>query len=66
VLAAGEMDVTEGIIVAINDHSGSYATSSVMDVDPTFSAAVLDALDRISAPLSRPERTRLERKAGRR
>jgi hypothetical protein len=66
VLAAGEMDVIEGTIIAVNDHSGTYVTHGLMDLDPTFSEAVLTALDRIGAPIDPRERRRLESKAGER
>jgi len=45
VLAAGELEVRRGIIVGLNDHSGSYGTYGKLDSDPAFAAAVVRALD---------------------
>lgn len=64
VLAAGEMDVLDGIVTAVNDHSGTYVTHGLMDLDPAFGRAVVTALDRIDVPIHPRERKRLEDKAG--
>ncbi|MEA2491778.1 MAG: hypothetical protein QOH21_3570 [Acidobacteriota bacterium] len=65
VVAAGEMDIENGVIVAINDHSGSYLTYGSLDLDPAFADAVLIAIDRANAPLDSRERLRLGKKAQR-
>jgi hypothetical protein len=65
VFAAGELTVNDGIIVRVNDRSGSYRTVGKIDIDRRFAEAVLTAIDRASAPLSGSERSRLREKAGR-
>jgi len=41
--AAGEIQMREGIIVDINDRSGSYGTTGLMRVDRRMSKAILEA-----------------------
>jgi len=65
VRAAGEIDLSRGVISMINDASGSYGTRGMMDVDPSIADSVLVALDRSGAPLRRSVRRMLEQKAGR-
>ena len=65
VIAAGELDIENGVIVAVNDHSGSYLTYGRLDLDPAFADSVLTAIDRAEAPLDIRERLRLEKKARR-
>lgn len=66
VRAAGELTVIDGIIVAVNDHSGSYRTAGELDTDRRFAEAVLTAIERISAPLHDSASSGLREKAGRR
>jgi hypothetical protein len=66
VRAAGELSVVDGIIVAVNDFSGSYRTAGKLDTDRRFAEAVLTAIDRASIPLHWVERERLRKRAGRR
>lgn len=66
VRAAGELEIEAGVIVEVGDISGTYGTPGRIQTDPSFADAVLNALDRASAPIERSERRRLERRAGRR
>jgi hypothetical protein len=50
--AAGELEVADGIVVSINDHSGSYGTIGMMRVDRRMPRAVLVAMRRAKVPLS--------------
>jgi hypothetical protein len=59
VRAAGEMEIKNGVITAVNDASGTYGTVGMIRTDPLFVTAVLSALDRIEAPISAEERERL-------
>lgn len=52
VLAAGEIQFTDGVVTDINDLSGSYGTQSVMESDPTFARDLLAALERAGIPVS--------------
>jgi hypothetical protein len=61
--AAGELEVLDGIIVEINDISGSYGTRGHLQSDSEFAQAVLKALFLAEAPVHRPERLRLRRRA---
>jgi len=65
VRAAGELEVESGVIVKVDDISGTYGTPGRIQTDPLFADAVLTALDGIHAPIERNERQRLERRAGR-
>jgi len=66
VRAAGDLEVFEGMIVTVNDHSGSYGTAGRLDTDRRFAEAVLTAIDDAGAPVYASERVRLRSKAGRR
>lgn len=66
VRAAGELSVRGGIIIAVNDRSGSYRTAGKMDTDRRFAEAVLTAIDRAGGTLADAERARLREQAGRR
>lgn len=66
VRAAGELQVVGGIIVKVNDFSGSYRTVGKLDTDRRFAEAVLTACERASASFSPLEFAWLRRKAGRR
>jgi hypothetical protein len=66
VRAAGELSVVDGIIVEVNDFSGSYRTAGKLDTDRRFAEAVLTAIDGASIPLHPVEREQLRKKAGRR
>jgi len=57
--------VIDGIIVGVNDRSGSYRTAGRLDIDRRFGEAVLTALERAGAPITEAERSRLRAKAGR-
>jgi hypothetical protein len=63
VLAAGELEVREGTIVGLNDHSGSYGTYGKLDSDPSFATAVLLAVKLSGAPLTGALRQRLRRRS---
>jgi hypothetical protein len=52
VRAAGEVQIQDGIIVDINDLSGSYGTRAIMNNDPQFSCDVLEAIVRGNIPAS--------------
>jgi hypothetical protein len=45
VLAAGEMCVYEGTVVALNDVSGSYSTRGALESDPRFVRVLLQFFD---------------------
>ena len=66
VRAAGELSVVDGIIVEVNDLSGSYRTAGKLDTDRRFAESVLTAFDRVAVSLHPVERERLRKKAGRR
>jgi hypothetical protein len=66
VRAAGELEIKAGLIVKVDDISGTYETPGNIETDPLFADAVLTALDGIDAPIEHNERRRLERRAGRR
>ncbi|HVR41598.1 MAG TPA: hypothetical protein VMU84_21055 [Thermoanaerobaculia bacterium] len=66
VRAAGELEVEAGVIIGVNDVSGTYRTAGRLRADPLFADAVLTALDRIGAPIEPNERATLEQRAGRR
>jgi hypothetical protein len=63
VRAAGELFVEQGIIVHVNDLSGSYGTAGQMDADRRFARAVLAALEKVAATVDEAELTRLREKA---
>jgi hypothetical protein len=65
VRAAGELEIDAGVIVEVDDISGTYETPGSIQTDPLFADAVLTALDRIDAPIEHKERRRLEQWAGR-
>lgn len=62
VRAAGELMVRDGIIVDINDHSGSYGTYGKLDSDRAFARAVLAAVDLAGAAMTNALRRKLERR----
>jgi hypothetical protein len=69
VLAAGEMGVLRGIIVEVNDRSGSYGTHGDLELtgNTLFAAAVVGAMRKIDVPffpLAASEWERLARLAG--
>ena len=66
VRAAGELEIADGVIVEVDDISGTYGTPGRIQTDPFFADAVLRALDGCGAPIKESERERLERRAGRR
>src|SRR5436305_76328 len=59
VRAAGELFVEQGIIVQVNDLSGSYRTAGKTDTDRQFARAVLAALEKVAATVDEAELTRL-------
>ena len=63
VRAAGEIQFKDGIIIDLNDHSGSYGTRNALDLDPRFSADVLLAIERAGALLGAEIRRRLTDRA---
>jgi hypothetical protein len=63
VRAAGELFVEQGIIVRVNDRSGSYGTEGRMDSDRRFSRAVLAGLAKAAATVTEAELVRLREKA---
>jgi len=65
VRAAGELEIEAGVIVKVDDISGTYGTPGRIQTDPRFADAVLTALDEIHAPIDRNVRSGLERRAGR-
>ena len=65
VLAAGELHVKSGVIVDLNDHSGSYRTYGKLDADPGFARALLEAAGLLGVPMSDRLRRKLRRRKGR-
>ncbi|MGO8925420.1 MAG: hypothetical protein ACLQU3_00640 [Limisphaerales bacterium] len=51
VLAAGEMCIEEGVVMGLNDFSGSYDTDGELEVNPAFAGAVLKAFEKRSLPM---------------
>ena len=64
VRAAGELEVVDGMIVNVNDHSGSYGTVGKLQTDRRFAMAVLTAIDLVAAPTKDRARTQLKKQAG--
>ncbi len=52
VLAAGEISIQDGVITALNDHSGSYGTVGALEVNPDFARAILEAFQRHDYPMN--------------
>jgi hypothetical protein len=50
--AAGEMQVADGIVVSINDRSGSYGTTGLMRVDRRMARTVLAAMRLAKVPMT--------------
>lgn len=50
--AAGEMRVANGVIVEVNDRSGSYGTIGQLKIDRRMAQAVLTALQAAEVPLT--------------
>lgn len=50
VRAAGEIFFEDGLVVDVNDASGSYGTRDAMDTDPDFVVAILTAIDKHKIP----------------
>ncbi len=59
VLAAGEICIVEGKIVALNDISGSYKTDGELEGTPAFATAVLEAVAQHGLPLDELLKERL-------
>lgn len=51
VLAAGEISFRDGIVIDINDRSGSYGTLGMLDTAPGFAEAVLTAFEQNGIPV---------------
>jgi hypothetical protein len=64
VRAAGEMAVVGGIIVSVNDFSGSYRTAGKLETDRRFAEAVLTACEYALVRMRYSEFHRLIVKAG--
>ncbi len=60
VLAAGEICIEDGVISALNDHSGSYGTDAELEANPGFARAVLSACEKHKFPVTVNLRTKLE------
>lgn len=50
--AAGEMRLADGVVVEINDRSGSYGTTGLMRVDRRMALAVLTAMRLANVPMT--------------
>jgi len=66
VLAAGEIEITGGVITFINDQSGSYLTTGQMKVDPRIAESFLKAADGAHAQIDSALREELDSYAGKR
>ena len=66
VLAAGEVDVDDGIIVGVNDRSGTYQTRGMLDFDSSFANAVARAITDANVPIAPTTMSLLKKKARRR
>jgi hypothetical protein len=51
VLAAGEIYFENGVVIEINDRSGSYGTLGMLETAPGFAEAVLTAFERNGIPV---------------
>jgi hypothetical protein len=60
VLAAGEICIRDGVIFALNDHSGSYGTVGELETNSDFARAVLSAFDKHRLPVDPNLRSELE------
>ena len=60
VRAAGEICIQDGVVLNLNDHSGSYKTVGKLETDSDFAEAVLRAFDLRGLPLDSLLRNRLE------
>jgi hypothetical protein len=60
VLAAGEICIEDGIVVSLNDHSGSYGTDAELETNPDFAGSVLSAFDKHGVPVAPNLRAELE------
>jgi hypothetical protein len=50
--AAGEVQIQDGVVVGINDQSGSYGTTGLMGIDRRMGRAVLAAMLLAKVPMS--------------
>ena len=60
VLAAGEICIQDGVIVDLNDQSGSYGTLGALETNPQFADAILRAIKKHSLPIDQQLNDRLE------
>jgi hypothetical protein len=60
VLAAGEICIQDGVIVNINDHSGSYDTIGDLESNPAFATAVLEVILKHGFPIDPELKDRLQ------
>ena len=63
VIGAGEIVVNDGIVMDVNDRSGSYGTSGQLDIDSRFAGGLLTAMDRAQVSVDPSLRRRLLRLA---
>jgi hypothetical protein len=59
VLAAGEISIQNGVVVNVNDHSGSYGTVGELESNPAFAHAVLEVIARHALPIDPQLKDRL-------
>ena len=60
VLAAGEICIKNGVVVALNDHSNTYQTYGSLENKADFAKAVLDAFQKHSVPVDSGLKTKLK------
>lgn len=59
VLAAGEVQISNGVIVDLNDGSASYFARGKLETDPAFAEALLKSISQNSIPVSNLLESRL-------
>jgi len=62
--AAGEIHVRAGIVVDVNDRSGSYRTTGLMGIDRRMPKAILEAFQRANIPATEAVINFLQAQAG--
>lgn len=62
--AAGEIQFTDGVVVGINDRSGSYGTTGLMRVDRRMAQVILAAFEASHVPMTEAVLSSLRAQAG--
>lgn len=62
--AAGEIQLEDGVVVGINDRSGSYGTTGLMRVDRRMAQVILAAFEAAHVPMTEGVLSSLRARAG--